>query len=98
MKKISRRDFLRHSALATGVTIVAGTGMVSKLALAQDKITVVNSIRSLKNPYHGTWNLGGRIFAESVGADYVTLLTEGDSQKGLADINALLARTGGNMI
>ena len=51
MKKISRRSFLRHSALATGMTIVAGTGMVSKLALAQDKITVVNSIRSLKNPY-----------------------------------------------
>jgi ribose transport system substrate-binding protein len=97
MNKISRRAFLRHTALATGVTIVAGTGMVSRLALAQDKLTVVNSIRSLKNPYHGTWNLGGRIFAESIGADYVTLLTEGDSQKGLGDINALLARTNGNM-
>jgi ribose transport system substrate-binding protein len=72
--------------------------MVSKLVLAEDKVTVVNSIRSLKNPYHGTWNLGGRIFAESIGANYVTLLTEGDSQKGLADINALLAKTGGNMV
>jgi len=28
----------------------------------------------------------------------VTLLTEGDSQKGLADIKALLAKTGGNMV
>ena len=96
MNKISRRSFLRSSALAAGV-VVAGTGMVNKLVLAQDKVTVVNSIRSLKNPYHGTWNLGGRIFAESIGANYVTLLTEGDSQKGLADINALLAKTGGNM-
>ncbi len=97
MNKISRRSFLRSSALAAGV-VVAGTGMVNKLVLAQDKVTVVNSIRSLKNPYHGTWNLGGRIFAESIGANYVTLLTEGDSQKGLADINALLAKTGGNMV
>jgi ribose transport system substrate-binding protein len=72
--------------------------MVDRLVLAADKVTVVNSIRSLKNPYHGTWNLGGRIFAESIGANYVTLLTEGDSQKGLADINALLAKTGGNMV
>ena len=97
MNKISRRSFLRSSALAAGV-VVAGTGMVNKLVLAQDKVTVVNSIRSRKNPYHGTWNLGGRIFAESIGANYVTLLTEGDSQKGLADINALLAKTGGNMV
>lgn len=97
MKQISRRSFLRASAVATSATILAGTGMVNRLALAQDKVTVVNSIRSLKNPYHGTWNLGGRIFAESIGANYVTLLTEGDSQKGLADINALLAKTGGNM-
>jgi ribose transport system substrate-binding protein len=98
MNKISRRTFLRTSAVTAGATIVAGTGMVSKLVLAQDTVTVVNSIRSLKNPYHGTWNLGGRIFAESIGANYVTLLTEGDSQKGLADINALLARTNGNMV
>jgi ribose transport system substrate-binding protein len=97
MNKMSRRAFLR-TTLAAGATIVAGTGMVNKLVLAQDKVTVVNSIRSLKNPYHGTWNLGGRIFAESIGANYVTLLTEGDSQKGLADINALLAKTGGNMV
>lgn len=98
MNKMSRRTFLRTTAAAAGATIVAGTGMVNQLVLAADKVTVVNSIRSLKNPYHGTWNLGGRIFAESIGADYVTLLTEGDSQKGLADIKALLAKTGGNMV
>ncbi len=98
MSKISRRTFLRTTAFAAGATIVAGTGMVDKLVLAADKVTLVNSIRSLKNPYHGTWNLGGRVYSESVGANYVTLLTEGDSQKGLADIKALLAKTGGNMV
>lgn len=98
MNKISRRAFLRTTALAAGVVVVAGVTDINKLVLAQDKITLVNSIRSLKNPYHGTWNLGGRVFAESVGANYVTLLTEADSVKGLADIKALLAKTGGNMV
>ena len=60
--------------------------------------TVVNSIRSLSNPYHATWNKGGAAFAKSVGADYVTLVTEGNSEKGIADIKAILAKTGGNCV
>ena len=59
---------------------------------------VVNSIRSLSNPYHATWNQGGQAFAKSIGAEYVTLVTEGDSEKGIADIRAILAKTGGNMV
>ena len=38
---------------------------------------------------------GGAAFAKSVGADYVTLVTEGNSEKGIADIKAIL-QTGGN--
>ena len=60
--------------------------------------TVVNSIRSLSNPYHATWNKGGAAFAKSVGADYVTLVTEGNSEKGIADIKAILAKTNGNCV
>ena len=37
-------------------------------------------------------------FAKSIGAEYVTLVTEGDSEKGIADIRAILAKTGGNMV
>ena len=59
---------------------------------------MVNSIRSLSNPYHATWNKGGAAFAKSVGADYVTLVTEGNSEKGVADIKAILAKTGGNCV
>ena len=59
---------------------------------------MVNSIRSLSNPYHATWNKGGAAFAKSVGADYVTLVTEGNSEKGIADIKAILAKTGGNCV
>ena len=70
--------------------------IISRRGFAADKPTVVNSIRSLTNPYHATWNKGGAAFAKSVGADYVTLVTEGNSEKGVADIKAMLAKTGGN--
>jgi len=65
---------------------------------AADAPTVANSIRSLSNPYHATWNKGGAAFAKSVGAEYVTLVTEANSEKGVSDIKALLAKTGGNLV
>ncbi len=68
-------------------------------AFAQDKgPLLVNSIRSLSNPYHAAWNAGGEAFAKSVGLDYVALVTEGDSEKGVADIRGILARTNGNAV
>ena len=33
-----------------------------------------------------------------MGADYVTLVTEGNSEKGVSDIKAILAKTGGNCV
>ena len=75
--KISRRDFIKHSSALAGVGLISSYG--SSSVFSANKVTLVNSIRSLANPYHATWNLGGRIFAESVGANYVTLITEGNS-------------------
>ena len=72
--------------------------IITRRGFAADKPTVVNSIRSLSNPYHATWNKGGAAFAKSVGAEYVTLVTEGNSEKGIADIKAILAKTGGNCV
>lgn len=95
-RSLSRRDFMRTAAAVTGAGAVAGSGFGR--AFAQDKPTLVNSIRSLSNPYHATWNQGGEAFAQSVGAEYVTLVTEGSSEKGIADIRAVIARTGGNMV
>lgn len=96
-RNLSRRQFLRGSAAAAGAAMLARAG-ISPLRAQDETVTLVNSIRSLSNPYHSTWNLGGRVFAESVGAEYVTLITEGNSEKGIADIEALLARTDGNMV
>lgn len=92
----SRRRFLQSSALVASAGLV--TGALPGRLLGQDKITVVNSIRSLTNPYHATWNKGGEEFAKWAGADYVTLVTEGNSEKGIADIKAVIAKTGGNMV
>ena len=93
---VPRRRFLKGAA-AAGL-VGAFPAILTRPALAEGNPTVVNSIRSLSNPYHATWNKGGAAFAKSVGADYVTLVTEGNSEKGIADIKAILAKTGGNCV
>jgi ribose transport system substrate-binding protein len=93
---IDRRGLLRVAGL--GAVGVIAAPAVLRRAYAAGPPTVVNSIRSLTNPYHATWNKGGAAFAKSVGADYVTLVTEGNSEKGVADIKAILAKTGGNCV
>lgn len=98
MNKISRRSFLRGTGGAIAAAMFAQTGLTRLLAQGAELPTLVTSIRSLTNPYHNTWNLGARFFAASVGAEHVTLLTEGNSEKGIADIQSMLARTGGKMV
>ena len=91
----SRRSFLQASA--AGVS-VASLGLAAGRALAQDGYTLVLSMRSLSNPYHATFAEGGKQFAEWAGLPYEILVTEGNSEKGIADVRALLARTGGKMV
>jgi len=95
-RPFGRREFLK------GATLLGASGafpaIITRPGFAQDKPAVVNSIRSLSNPYHATWNNGGAAFAKAVGAEYVTLVTEGNSEKGIADIKAILAKTGGNCV
>src|SRR5271157_2789523 len=94
--QLKRRDLLKGA----GALSVAGAfpAIITRSARAAGQPTLVNSIRSLSNPYHATWNKGGAAFAKSVGAEYVTLVTEGNSEKGIADIKAILAKTGGNCV
>ena len=85
---------LRNYVAAT-VAAIMGSVVVST-ALADD-LTLAISMRSLSNPYHATFAQGGRDYAESVGLPFDVLVTEGNSEKGLADIRALIARTNGNV-
>ena len=95
-RSVERRQFLK------GATLLGAAGafpaIFTRRGFAQDKPTLVNSIRSLSNPYHATWNKGGAAFAAAAGLDYATLVTEGDSEKGIADIKAMIAKTGGDMV
>lgn len=93
---ITRRTVLKTSAAALGAGAFALA--MPRVLRAADKITAVNSIRSLSNPYHATWNKGGEAFSAWAGADYATLVTEGNSEKGISDIAAMIAKTGGAMV
>ena len=98
MNKMSRRNFMRTSTGAVAAGLFAQSGLGRLLAQDVALPTLGTSIRSLTNPYHATWNRGARFFAAAAGAEHVTLLTEGNSEKGIADINSMLAKTGGNMV
>ncbi len=94
--QIPRRTFIRQTAaLTTGVLTF---GSFTSRGYAADTPLMVNSVRSLSNPYCVTWNRGGQAFARSIGADHVILVTEGDSVKCIADVRAIIEKTGGNMI
>ena len=89
MSRVSRGTI----AIAAAIAFAPGFGTV---AFADD-LTLAISMRSLSNPYHATFAKGGEVFAESVGLPFEVLVTEGNSEKGLADIRALIARTNGNV-
>jgi ribose transport system substrate-binding protein len=90
--ELTRRQMM--TALAAGA--LASSGSVR--AFAEDKPRLVTSIRSLSNPYHAVWKQGAEAFAKSAGLEHVTLVSEGNSEKGIADIRAMIAKTGGNMV
>jgi ribose transport system substrate-binding protein len=92
---VSRRDFMKLG-VSTALT-VAGGGL-SNLSFGADQTTLACSFRSLTNPYYTSFNKGAQSFAKSVGLQYVPLTTEGSSEKGIADIRALLQKTGGNLV
>lgn len=96
----SRLD--RRAVLKGALGAAAGVSWASTFpmpAIAQETAwTLANSMRSVANPYHATFAKGGEEFAKTIGAKYETLVTEGNSEKGISDIKALLQRTGGKLI
>lgn len=93
----TRRHLLQGTAAVAGLGLMPG--LFSKAALAQaDEWTLAISMRSLANPYHATFANAGKAFAESIGAPFEMLVTEGNSEKGMADVRALLARTQGKLV
>jgi len=74
------------SATSDTSSAPAGSTKVS----AKD-IVLVQSIRSLSNPYHAQWVKGGELYAKHVGVKVEVLANEGDSQKQLSQIKSLVS-------
>ena len=93
---LDRRQFLIGSAVGVGSMAVPGLGL--QPAAAQGELRLASSIRSLSNAFHSAWNAGGEAFADSISAPHTALVTEGNSEKGVADIRAFLAQNGSSSI
>jgi len=59
--------------------------------------TLAISIRTLSSPYQVMYKVGAEAYAKQVGLPVDVLTTEANSQKGLTDIKAEVARTGGSV-
>jgi ribose transport system substrate-binding protein len=66
-------------------------------AEAADQTTLAISIRTLSSPYQVMYKVGAEAYAKAVGLPLDVLTTEANSQKGLTDIKAEVARTGANV-
>ena len=89
---------MNRRTLMVGAATGLAAAALPRQVFAQGAPTLVTSIRSLSNPYHAVWKQGAEAYAASVGLEHVTLVSEGNSEKGIADIKAMLAKTGGNMV
>jgi ribose transport system substrate-binding protein len=94
----SNHSLIGRRALLGGAAAGTGALALPRLARAADGPTLVTSIRSLSNPYHAVWKQGADAFGKSVGLQSVVLVSEGNSEKGISDIRAMIAKTGGNMV
>ncbi|MBN9551693.1 MAG: sugar ABC transporter substrate-binding protein [Alphaproteobacteria bacterium] len=97
-KALTFSGSVSRRTLMVGAAAGAATLAMPKVLRAADKPTLVTSIRSLSNPYHAVWKTGAEAYAKWAGLEHVTLVSEGNSEKGIADIKAMLAKTNGNMV
>lgn len=96
---VNRRNFLIGSALGLGGMVAAGA-LGSGRVFAQSRPTIAWSYRNRTNPYWNQIVSGGEAFVESLGLDKGALnhlINNGSSEKSLADVRALVTKTGGNL-
>ncbi len=100
-EKVSRRNFLLASAYGvSGVAAARMLGPSTVMAATYANPTVAWSYRNRTNPYWNEIVSGGEAFmdAQGLGKDaMVHLINEGSSEKSLADVKALLAKTNGEL-
>ena len=89
---------MRKFAVLCLLALVVGSGAVFASGGSEEETTLVVSIRGFDNPYHANYAVGAEALGEKLGLPVDVLSTEADSQKGIADIRAEVAKTGGNMV
>lgn len=104
MKSLNSRRRFRRTLQFPGLLAVSALAMVACTSAAVEttsapvpdsaddaaaEVTLVNSIRSLSNPYHANWVLGGEMYGEYVGQEVTALTDEADSQRQLSQIRNL---------
>ncbi|WP_420013115.1 sugar ABC transporter substrate-binding protein [Tateyamaria sp.] len=98
---VSRRNFLLASAYGVSATAAMRMfGPSPAMAATYSDPTVAWSYRNRTNPYWNEIVSGGEAFIESLGKDksaLTHLINEGSSEKSLADVKALLAKTNGEL-
>ena len=98
-EKINRRHLLLASAFGIGGAAASGIlGGMARAATTYSDPAIAWSYRNRTNPYWNEIVSGGEAFVESIGKskDFLThLINEGSSEKSLADVKALLAKTDG---
>jgi ribose transport system substrate-binding protein len=93
---INRGQMLQSVAGLGAGALASGYPLQVRAVAGQPAL--VTSIRSLSNPYHAVWKVGADAFGKAVGTPNTTLVTEANSEKGISDIRAMIAKTGGNMV
>jgi len=81
---------------ATGSLFASGQG--ESASGKASPTTLVVSIRGLDNPYHANYAEGAKALGQKLGLPVDVLSTEANSQKGISDIKAEVAKTGGNFV
>ncbi len=98
---LSRRNFLLASTYGiSGAAAMRMFGPSPTMAATYSDPTIAWSYRNRTNPYWNEIVSGGEAFVESLGKskDFLThLINEGSSEKSLADVKALLAKTNGEL-
>lgn len=97
---MNRRNFLFASAAGLGSFATAGMFGPGMARAAITDPTIAWSYRNRTNPYWNEIVSGGEAFVKSLGmpVDALThLINEGSSEKSLADVKALLAKTNGQL-
>jgi ribose transport system substrate-binding protein len=97
---MSRREFLKVFGTAVGAGVLAGCGQAAPSTGGEKPFYLGTVIRTLSNEYHSAWYRGGQLFAESIGQgkNHRGLHCEGDSEKQLTLMKALIAEGGTNVV